>query len=494
MLSNFVVGLSTVFGNIAFCLLGTMLGVASGALPGLGSAAAMAMLLPFTFTMSPTASVVLLVGVYVGHLLSATSLAILVDSSGTSSGPAVASPDGYQLARLGFSGRALAVSGIAALIGTTVATAFFALLGSPITAAALTFGPPEFFASIVVTLVASVAIGKGPVIAAFGMVALGLLFGTVGIDVTTGAARLDFGFAELLDGVSFVPVAIGMFAIGELLAYSSAKDRRELVVTRVTGLVPTAQDLGRIPAPIARGTTIGSLLGMLPGAGPLLASSTAYSAERALSANRDQVGKGAIEGVAAQASSISSAGPTSLLPLMTLGIPSSAALALIMGAMQVQGLNAGPLLVAKQPALFWGAIAAVWVASLLALMIMLPMVRLWMKALTFPYSWVFPVIVAFCAIGAASINNSIFDVVVMAVFAVLGYGFIKLGFEALPFLLAFILAPLMETSLSRTLMLAHGSASGLFRSHISLALLLISVLLIVGTIVAQRRRGHAAPA
>jgi putative tricarboxylic transport membrane protein len=488
MLSSLLDGLNTVFGNMAFCALGAFLGVASGALPGLGSAAVVAMLLPFTFVLSPTASIVLLVGAYIGHLLSATNLAILVDSSGGSSGSGAASPDGYQLARLGFSGRALAVSAIAAFIGATAATAFLAVMGSPITSIASNFTSPEYFAAIVVTLVASVGIGKGPIVPAFGMVALGLLFGTVGTDLESGIARLNFGFNELADGVGVVPVAIGMFAIGELLAYGGTKDRRDLVVTRVTSLVPEPADLGRILAPIARGTVVGTLLGMLPGAGSSLPSSAAYAAERSLSRNRDRLGKGAIEGVAAPASSIASAGPTSFLPLLTLGLPSSAAMALIVAALAIHGVVAGPGLASKQPMLFWGATAAVWVASLFALLIMLPIVSGWMRVLTLPYSWLFPVIVAFCAIGSVSVNNTVSDVVLLAVFALLGYGFIKLGFETLPFLLGFMLSPLMEEHLRRALVVGRGSPSAFFETPISIILLLISVLLIVGSIVAQRRR------
>jgi putative tricarboxylic transport membrane protein len=491
--SNFFTGLQTVLslGNVLYCVFGVLLGVASGVLPGIGPAAMVAMLLPLVFVLVPSSALTLLVCVYVGHLYASTTLATLIDTR-ESQRPRGASPDGYQLARLGFAGRVFAVSAVASIVGATAATAFTALVGSSIASLALSFGPVEFLAAMVLTLVASLGLGRAPLVPALGMATLGMLLGLVGIDVNTGMIRLTFGITEWLDGIGFIPVAIGMFAVGELIAYSGEKDRRDLVVTRVTGWAPTRDDLGRISAPILRGTTIGSLLGMLPGAGPLFASSTAYTVERAVSSNGDQLGKGAIEGVAAPAASIASATPTSLIPLLSLGIPSSAAMVLIMAALVTFGASPGPLMVQTQAELFWVSIASAWIGSLFVLVLVLPLIGMWLRMLTFPYSWLYPAIIALCAVGAVSANNASLDVVVTAAFGLLGYLFIKLGFETLPFVLGFMLAQPIEQNLIRALLLSKGSPTTFFENPISAVLLAISALLIAGSIVILSRRQRLA--
>ncbi len=464
--------------NLLYCLIGVLLGTLIGVLPGIGPVATIAMLLPVTFSLSPITALIMLAGIYYGAQYGGSTSAILVNLPGESSS-VVTCLDGYQMARQGRAGVALATAAIGSFFAGCVATLIVAMFAPPLAEVALKFGPSEYFSLMVLGLVAAVVLAHGSVLKAIAMVILGLLLGLVGTDVNSGVLRFAFGISELADGIGFVVVAMGLFGIAEIITNLELKDEREVFTNKVTNMWPTREDWKRMWKPILRGTFLGSALGILPGGGALLASFGAYTLEKKVSKYGHEFGKGAIEGVAAPEAANNAGAQTSFIPLLTLGIPSNAVMALMIGAMMIQGIAPGPQVMTEKPQLFWGMIASMWVGNLMLIVLNLPMIGLWIKLLTVPYRILFPSILVFMAIGVYSLSNNPFDVLLMMLFGLLGYIFTKLECEGAPLLLGFILGPLMEENLRRAMLLSRGDPLVFFTKPISAGFLIASIILLI---------------
>ena len=485
-------GVALSFQNLWFCLIGVLLGTLIGVLPGIGPVATIAMLLPVTFTLNPTSALIMLAGIYYGAQYGGSTTAILVNIPGESSS-VVTCLDGYQMARQGRAGPALSIAAIGSFFAGCVSTVVIALFAPPLAEVALKFGPAEYFSLMVLGLVAATVLAHGSLIKAIAMVILGLLLGLVGTDVNSGVARFSFGVSELSDGIGFVSVAMGVFGFTEIVLNLEQKEKREIFTKKISGLLPTFKDLKDAAPAILRGTALGAALGILPGGGALLASFAAYTLEKKVSKNSANFGKGAIQGVAAPESANNAGAQTSFIPLLTLGIPSNPVMALMIGAMMIQGIAPGPQVMTERPELFWGMIASMWVGNLMLVILNLPMIGLWIKLLTAPYRLLYPSILVFCCIGVYSISNSPFDVMQTAVFGVVGYIFGKLECEPAPLILGFILGPLMEENLRRAMLLSRGDALVFFQRPISLSMLLIAgfLLLVVIAPVVRKKREEA---
>ncbi len=472
-------GVALSLNNLLYCLGGVILGTLIGVLPGIGPVATIAMLLPVTFNLPPVSALIMLAGIYYGAQYGGSTTAILVNLPGESSS-AVTTLDGYQMAKQGRAGPALGIAAIGSFIAGTVSTMVIAVAAPPLAEVALKFGPAEYFSLMTLGLVAATVLAHGSLMKAIAMVVLGLLLGLVGTDVNSGVARFSFGVPELSDGIGFVIVAMGMFGFAEIITnLEQGEETRELLTQKVTNLLPTWQDLKDCSGAIARGTVLGSCLGILPGGGALLASFSAYALEKKVSFNRANFGKGAIQGVAAPEAANNAGAQTSFIPLLTLGIPSNPVMALMIGAMMIQGIAPGPQVMTERPQLFWGMIASMWVGNLMLVVLNLPMIGLWIKLLTVPYRLLYPAILLFCCIGVYSINNSGFDVILTCVFGVLGYFCTKLGCEPAPLILGFILGPMMEENLRRAMLLSRGDPSTFVTKPISAVLLGVAVLLLI---------------
>jgi len=477
LLASIAIGLGTALTpiNLLYCLLGVFLGTLIGVLPGLGPLATIAMLLPVTFGLPAEAALIMLAGIYYGAQYGGSTTAILINLPGESSS-IVTALDGYQLARQGKAGLALATAAIGSFFAGTVATFLIALFAPLLALLALKFGPAEYFSLMVLGLVASVVIAHGSLIKAVGMILLGLLLGLVGTDVNSGTQRFSFGQIELIDGINFVVVAMGLFGLGEVIRNLEHVEHREVLQERIGRLALGREHLKAIIAPVLRGTAIGSILGILPGGGAMLSSFTSYTVEKKISAHPERFGRGAIEGVAGPEAANNAGAQTSFIPMLTLGIPSNPVMALMIGAMIMQGIQPGPEVMTNQPTLFWGIIASMWTGNLFLLILNLPLIGLWIRLLTVPYRFLFPAIVLFCAIGAFSLANTTFDIYLMALFGVLGYLFTKLDCEPAPLLLGYVLGPMMEEYLRRALILSRGDPVVFLTSPISAALLALSLL------------------
>jgi len=479
LFANLWLGLSTAMTpvNLLYALMGVFLGTAIGVLPGLGPAATIAMLLPATFAMPPVTALIMLAGIFYGAQYGGSTTAILVNLPGETSS-VVTAIDGYQMARQGKAGRALAVAALASFFAGTVCTLLIALFAPPLAEVALKFGPAEYFSLMVLGLIASIVLANGSILHALGMIILGLLLGLIGTDVNSGAQRYTFGLPELADGIGFVTVAMGMFGIGEIIANLEHESTRDVSIKEVKGLWPTRDDFKRSIGPTLRGTALGSVLGILPGGGASLAAFGAYALEKKVSPNRHEFGKGAIEGVAAPESANNAGAQMSFIPMLTLGIPANPVMALMIGAMIIQGVQPGPSVMNEQPALFWGLIVSMWLGNLMLLVLNLPLIGMWVKMITIPYRYLFPAILVFCAIGVFSLNNATFDVYFMALFGVIGYVFKKLDCEPAPLLLGFILGPMMEEFLRRALLLSKGDPMVLVTRPISATMLALAGILL----------------
>lgn len=489
MLSNLWMGLTIASSitNLGYCLLGVFLGTAIGVLPGLGPVATIAMLLPLTFGLPPETALIMLAGIYYGAQYGGSTTAILVNLPGEPSS-VVTALDGYQMARQGHAGRALSTAAIGSFIAGTISTLLIALFAPALAVVALQFGPAEYFALMVLGLIASIVMASGSLLQAFGMILTGLLLGMVGTDVNSAVPRFTFDVPMLSDGINFVVLAMGIFGLGEIVANLEAEGERTLITRNVTNLMPTREDWRRIIGPIARGTALGSVLGILPGGGAALASFGSYSLEKRLSKEPERFGKGAIEGVAGPESANNAGAQTSFIPMLTLGLPSNSVMALMIGAMLIQGIQPGPSVMTEQPTLFWGLIASMWIGNLMLLVLNLPLIGLWVRMIAIPYHFLFPTIIALCAIGVFSVNNSLFDVYAMALFGVVGYFFRKLEVEPAPMLLAFILGPMMEEFLRRTLLFSKGDPSVLFTRPLSAGLLLIAAIMLLLVVLPSVRK------
>lgn len=477
LVENLILGLSTALTltNVFYCLIGALLGTLVGILPGVGPTATIAMLLPVTFALSPLTSVIMLSGIYYGAQYGGSTTAILINLPGESAS-AVTAIDGYQMACQGRAGPALAAAALGSFFAGTVATTFIAVFAPILTELALKFGPPEYFSLMVLGLICSVALAHGSVLKALAMVVLGLLLGLVGTDIYTGAERFTFGRPDLGDGLSFVAVAVGVFGVAEILRNLEHTHERKVIARRVTGLMPTRSDLRASFAPVVRGTAIGSLLGILPGGGATLSSFASYSLEKRLSKTPQRFGKGAIEGVAGPESANNAGAQTSFVPMLTLGIPSNPVMALIIGALVIKGIVPGPEVASKQPELFWGIIASMWVGNVMLVLLNLPLIGLWVRLLSIPYSTLFPAIILFSSIGVYSVSGNITDLYTVSALGLLGYILVKLDCEPAPLLLGFVLGPMLEEHLRRAMIISRGDPMIFVMRPISAALLTLSLL------------------
>jgi putative tricarboxylic transport membrane protein len=480
LFSNLALGFSVAAQpmNIGFCLLGAFVGTLVGVLPGIGTVATVAMLLPITFGLPPVGALIMLAGIYYGAQYGGSTTSVLVNIPGEATS-VVTCLDGHQMARQGRAGAALSIAAIGSFIAGCFATVLVAGLAEPLTKVALLFGPAEYFALMVLGLIFAVVLAKGSVVKAITMILLGILLSMVGTDIETGAARMTFELPELADGLGFANVAMGLFGFAEIIRnLEMSQESRELVQSKIKGLMPTRKDLKDSTGAIARGTVLGSILGILPGGGAVVSSFAAYTFEKKISKHPERFGRGAIEGVAAPESANNAAAQTSFIPLLTLGIPPNAVMALMVGAMTIHGIVPGPQVMTNQPDLFWGMIASMWLGNLMLVVINLPLVGLWVSLLRVPYRLLFPSIIVFCCIGIYSINNSPSDVIIAAGFGLFGYWLVKHDFEPAPLVLAFVLGPLMEENLRRAMLIARGDWSVFVTRPISGGLILVAVILL----------------
>jgi putative tricarboxylic transport membrane protein len=474
--------------NLFFCLVGCMLGTLIGVLPGIGPVATIAMLLPITFGLSPLGALIMLAGIYYGAQYGGSTTAILVNMPGETSS-VVTCLDGHQMARQGRAGPALATAALGSFFAGCVGTVFVAAFGPILAAFSQKFNSPEYFSLMVLGLLSAVVMAHGSVIKAVAMIFLGLLMGLVGTDVNSGIARFTFGVPELWDGIGFLPIVMGMFGLNEIiLNLEKGSEHRTTVTGKVTNLWITKKDFKEAWPAVLRGTFLGSLLGILPGGGAVLASFAAYTLEKKIAKDPSRFGKGAIEGVAGPESANNAAAQTSFIPLLTLGLPSNIVMALMMGAMIIQGIAPGAAVMEKRPDLFWGMVASMWIGNLMLLVINLPMIGMWVKLLKVPYRMLYPAILIFCLIGIYTINNSVTDMWLTAVFAIFGYILFKFQCEPAPLVLGFILGPLMEENLRRAMVLSRGDPSIFFVRPISLTLLLMAFAILLLIVLPQFRR------
>ncbi len=476
--------------NLLLCLIGALVGTLIGVLPGIGPIATIAMLLPITYKLDPTGALIMLSGIYYGAQYGGSTTAILVNLPGESSS-VVTAIDGHQMAKQGRAGAALAIAAIGSFIAGTFGTILLAALGKPLTQVAQAFGPADYCALMVVGLVCAVVLASGSVVKAIAMIFLGLLLSTIGTDLETGEQRMTLGYLPLADGIEFVTLAMGMFGFAEILRNLEQEESRDLVDQKVTGLMPTREDMKEAAPAIARGTLLGSILGILPGGGAVLAAFGAYTLEKKLSKTPEKFGKGAIAGVAGPESANNAAAQTSFIPLLTLGIPPNAVMAIMVGAMTIHGIVPGPQIMTKQPDLFWGLVASMWIGNAMLVIINLPLVGLWVRLLRVPYRMLFPAILFFCAIGVYSINNQPFDVVLTAFFGLAGYFLLKFGFEPAPMLVAFVLGKIMEEKLRQAMLLSRGNPWTFldFVNHpISAVLMVASAILLVVALLPSIRK------
>src|SRR6187402_945096 len=480
LFNNLIFGFSVALSwqNLLYCLIGVTVGTLIGVLPGIGPLGTIAILMPITYGVSPVGALIMLAGIYYGAQYGGSTTAILVNLPGETSA-VVTCIDGYQMARQGRAGPALAIAAIGSFAAGTFGTLLIAIAGPPLAEVALKFGAPEYFSLMLMGLVAAAVLAQGDVLKSLAMVVMGLLLGIVGTDVNTGVHRFSFGITELSDGIGFIVVAVGVFAIGEIVANLGNPEERSVFTEKVKGLMPTWADFKQSAAPIARGTLLGSFFGVLPGTGPAIASFSSYMVEKKLAKDPSRFGKGAIEGVAGPEAANNADAQTSFIPLLTLGIPSNPVMAIMMGAMILHGIQPGPQIMTAKPELFWGMIASMWVGNFLLVVLNLPLIGMWVKLLTVKYDYLFPAILIFCCIGVYSISNAWMDVLLAAFFGFVGYVFIKLEVEPAPLLLGYVLGPMMEENLRRALLLSRGDPLVFVSRPISLTLLIITAFLIV---------------
>ncbi len=480
LIANLATGFSVALtpANIGFCFLGALIGTLVGVLPGIAPITTIAILLPFTFSLPPASSLIMLAGIFYGAQYGGSTTAILVNVPGESSA-IITCLDGHQMAKQGRAGPALAIAAIASFFAGTVATIVIATASAPLTWLALKFNAPEYFSLMVLGLTSAVVLAHGAPEKAVAMVLVGLLLGLVGIDVNSGAPRMTLGFNELGDGIGFVPIAIGMFGVAELAVSLGRPQDRSLLSFKLSNLWPSRAEMKQSVPAMLRGTALGCVLGVLPGGGAALSSFAAYALEKKSSRQPQRFGRGAIEGVAAPEAANNAGAQASFIPLLTLGIPGNAIMALMIGAMMIQGIQPGPQVMTAQPQLFWGVIASMWIGNLVLIVLNLPLIGLWVSLLRVPYRLMFPAIVLFCCIGTYSVGNTVFDIWVMLLFSLLGVFFYKVGAEPAPFILGFVLGPLMEENFRRAMYISRGDPLVFVERPISALLLLLSAALLI---------------
>jgi TctA family transporter len=480
-LANLALGVATAFTleNLMYCFIGVTLGTLIGVLPGIGPLATIAMLLPITYKMGdPSTALIMLAGIYYGSQYGGSTTAILVNLPGESAS-VVTTLDGYQMARRGRAGVALATAAIGSFFAGTVATVLIAAFAPPLAEMAFKFGPAEYFSLMVLGLIAAVVLAHGSVIKALGMVVLGLLLSMIGTDVNSGVARFSFGVPELTDGIEFGVIAMGMFGFAEIIYNLRAPESRDLLKEKVTNFMPKKEDWRRGSPAAVRGTMLGSFLGVLPGGGNIISAFASYALEKKISKKPEEFGKGAIEGVAGPEAANNAGAQTAFIPMLTLGIPTTPVMALMIAAMMIHNIQPGPQVMTSNPGLFWGLIVSMWVGNLMLLVLNLPLIGIWIRLLQVPYKILYPAILMFCCIGAYSLNNNVWDVLMTIPFAIAGYYFKKWKCEPAPLLMGFILGELMEEYLRRALTISRGDWGVFVDRPLSATLLAIAVVLLV---------------
>src|SRR3954470_14742855 len=481
LLQNLAVGFGVALtpANLFFALTGALIGTLIGVLPGIGPIATIAMLLPLTFHLEPTSGLIMLAGIFYGAQYGGSTTAILVNLPGETSS-VVTCIDGHQMARQGRAGSALAIAALGSFFAGTVATAIIAMFAPPLASVGQSFGAPEYFSLLVLGLVAAVVLAHGSVIKAIAMIILGLLLGLVGTDGQTAAQRFTFDLTQLSDGIDFAVLAIGVFGVGEIIAnLAQGEHRRSTIEQRIVRLWPTRDDFRLAWPAVLRGTALGSLLGILPGGGATLSSFAAYVLEKKFARDPSRFGRGAVEGVAGPESANNAGAQTSFIPMLTLGIPGNAVMALVIGAMTIHGIQPGPQVMTERPTLFWGMVASMWIGNLMLLVINLPLIGIWVQLLKVPYRFLYLAVLLFCAIGVYTIGNSAFAVLLAAFFGVLGFIFVRLDCEPAPMILGFVLGPLMEDNLRRAMRISSGDPLIFINRPISLGLLIAAGTLLV---------------
>jgi putative tricarboxylic transport membrane protein len=474
----FGMGVALSWQNIVYCFIGCVLGTLVGVLPGIGPVATVAMLLPFTFKLGPAPALIMLAGIYYGAQYGGSTTAILVNIPGESSS-VVTTIDGYQMARRGRAGPALGIAAIGSFFAGCVATVVVALFAPPLAELALKFSPVEYFSLMVFGLVAAIVLARGSLIKALAMVCVGVLLGMIGTDVNSGVIRFAFGEPELADGIGFVSLAMAFFGMTDVILNLENPEQKGVFAATIGRVLPSLADIRMSAWAILRGTGLGSILGILPGGGALLASFAAYMLEKKVAKPPRHFGEGDIRGVAAPESANNAGAQTSFIPMLTLGIPSNPTMALMIGALMIQGIAPGPQVMTERPDLFWGLIASMWVGNLMLLVLNLPLIGIWVRLLNVPYRILFPSIYVFCCIGVYTVDTKIFDVYELAALTMLGYLFLKLECEPAPMILGFILGPMMEENLRRALMIAQGDASVFVTRPISAGFLIAAVALLI---------------
>jgi len=475
--------------NLLYSLYGAALGTLIGVLPGIGPVATISILLPVTFYLSPASALIMLAGIYYGAQYGGSTSAILVNLPGESSS-VVTCLDGHQMARQGRAGAALGVAALGSFFAGTVATVLIAIFAPPLGEFALAFNAPEYAALMVLGLIAAVVLARGSVLKALAMVFIGLLLGTVGTDVNSGVSRFSFNLPQLSDGIDFVVIVMGMFGFSEIISNLETRQNRDVISAKIGRILPSLSDIRASWKPVMRGTVLGSVLGIFPGGGAVLSAFASYSMEKKLAKDPSRFGRGAIEGVAGPEAANNAGAQTSFIPLLTLGIPSNAVMAMMIGAMMIHGIRPGPQLMTNQPDLFWGLIASMWVGNLMLLVLNLPLIGLWVRLLRVPYKVLFPCILLLCCIGIYSLNRSGFDLVMAAGFGLLGYIFIKIGCEPAPLLLGFVLGPMLEEYFRRAMLISQGNPMIFITRPISGTLIALVVILLVLVLLPSIRKGR----
>jgi putative tricarboxylic transport membrane protein len=473
--------------NLFYCFVGVFIGTLVGVLPGLGPAAAIALLLPSTFALSPVSSVIMLAGIYYGAMYGGSTTSILVNIPGEAAS-VVTCLDGHAMARQGRAGPALGIAAFGSFISGTLSILILTVLAPLLVKVTLSFGPPEYFSLMVLGTTLVTYFTHGSMLKALIMALVGVLLGSVGVDSISGRYRFTFGIPTLMDGLGLVPVIMGLFGISEvLLNLEHLAVKRTIYAESMKGLLPNLEDWKRSVMPIARGSLLGFFLGILPGAGAIIASFAAYAAEKRVSKHPEQFGKGAIEGVAAPEAANNAAAGGAFIPLLTLGIPANAVMAILLGALMIHGLQPGPLLMTRAPDLFWGTITSMYIGNAMLLVLNLPLIGIWIRVLRISYTVLFPFILLFCLIGSYSVNNNVGDGLVMWVFGILGYLLKKFDYEAAPLVLAVVIGPMMEEALRQSLILSAGSFSIFVERPISAGFIFTAALLLVFPLLTRRR-------
>ena len=479
-LANLQLGFSVILqpGNLFLCFLGCVMGTLVGVLPGLGPVAAISILLPSTYRMSPVSAIIMLAGIYYGAMYGGSTTSILVNIPGESAS-VITCLDGYQMARQGRAGAALGISAFGSFIAGTIATILIMIAAPPLAGIALVFGPPEYFSLMILGLAMLIYLAMASMLKALMMACLGVILGTLGTDPIHGVERFTFGSYTLMDGLGLVPVLMGLFGISEVLLTVEQSAKVDVYKTRIGKLLPTLEDWGKSIKAILRGTFIGFFIGILPGGTAVVSSFSAYIVEKKLSKYPEKFGTGVIEGVAAPEAANNSASQGSFIPLLTLGIPSNVVMAVLLGALLIQGVTPGPLLIKKYPEIFWGVIASMYMGNLMLLLLNLPLIGIWVKLLKVPYSILFPMILFFCLLGVYTVNNSYVEIIIMIIFGVIGYLMRKFGYEGAPLVLAFVLSPMMENAFRQSLIMSAGGFGIFIYRPISLALLLVTAIILL---------------